>query len=99
PLRQLAARDERPQAGALVRAEERKGEELLPRRHREEPSVAVEADPRRPEAPAVAETELVGEADHAVVRREHDVVEAVDCRAVEVARADETAEGWRPLRH
>ena len=97
PLGQLAAGDECRQPRAVVRAQEREGEELLRRGHREEPSVAVEADPRRPEAPAVAETELVGEADHAIVRRQHDVVEAVDGGAVEVERADEPAEVGRAL--
>ena len=96
-LRQLAAGDEQRQPGALARAQKREGEELLRRGHREEATVAVEADPGRPEPPAVAETELVGEADHAVIGREHDVVEAVDSGAVEVERADEPAEVRRAL--
>ena len=62
-----------------------------------QPPVAVEADLRRPEAEGVAEPELLGEADHAVVRRQDDVVEAIDSVAVEVERADEPAEVRRAL--
>jgi hypothetical protein len=96
-LRQLAAGDERREADALERVQEREGQELPRRRHREETAVVVEADLRRAEAPAVAEPELLREAEHAVVGREDDVVEAVGGRAVEVEGADEAAEVGRAL--
>ena len=96
-LGQLAARDEHREPHALVRAEQWKGQELLRRGHREEPSVAVEADPRRLEAPLVAEAELVGEADDPIVARQDDVVEAIGGRPVEVEGPHEPAQVRRPL--
>ena len=96
-LGQLTARDERRQAHALVRAEQGKREELFRRGHREESSVAVEADPRRLKAPFVAETELVGEADDPIVARQDDVVEAVGGRPVEVEGPHEPAQVRRAL--
>ena len=96
-LRQLAAGDECRQPHPLVRAEQRKGEELLRRGHREEPPVAVEADLRRLEAPLVADTELVGEAADAIVARQNDVVEAIGGGPVEVEGPHEPAQVGRAL--
>ena len=92
PGGELTASDEERQPRALVRAEQREGQELLRRGHREEPAIAVEADLRRPEAPVVAESELGCKTDNPIVARQHDVVEAIDRRAVEVEGADEPAE-------
>ncbi len=91
-LRHLAARDERPEAQAIVQRQRPEAQELAERRQREQLSVVVEAGLRRAEAEAVAHAELGRERAHAIVRRQRDVVEAVGAMAVEVDRSDEAAE-------
>ena len=97
PGSELAASDEERQPHTLVRAEQRKGQKLFRRSHREQPSVAVEADPGRLEAPLVADAELVGQAEDPVVARQDDVVEAIGGRPVEVEGPDEPAQVRRAL--
>ena len=76
---QRATNAREPQRGRAARSSGKR-QELARRVHREQPPVVVEADARRPEAEAVAEAELVREAEDAVVRRQDHVVEAVDRR-------------------
>ena len=85
--------DERAEPQPIVRAQQREGQELPQRAHREQPAVVVEADADRAEAEAVAEAELVARPMHAVVGRQNHVVEAVDAVAVEVEGADAARRG------
>ena len=96
---EAAARDERGETHAVVQRQQRERQELLGRAHREEPRVVVEADARRPEAEPITETELFREPADAIVRRQDDVVEAIDPVPGEVERADEAAEVRRALVH
>ena len=94
-LLQLATGRKSAKAQAIGKREEREREELAAARSSRPAAVAVDADLRGPESEGVAEPELVGEADHAVVGGKHDVVEAIDVMAVEVERADEASQARR----
>ena len=91
-LAPVAAHHERAEPQPLQRAEQREAQELLRRRDREQPLAIPEADADRAEAELVAEAELLGEAEHAVVGRQHHVVEAIDVVAVEVEARHQAAE-------
>ncbi len=96
-LDELAPGDEGRQPSALEGLEQREGQELFRRGHGEEPSVAVEAHLRGLEAELVAQAELLGQAEHAVVRRQVDVVEAIDRAPLEVERAHQASQVRRTL--